>query len=145
VPGVNGANAVVIVFAAFTMAGFLKYLEFGPLAESKSDFARFVNEQITNSEGLGLDQISTSNRGLFRRGNHIAWIADVPGAEDNYVALFNTGEKMDTITAVFQDMGLSGATYKIRDLWTRKDMGGFKREFCVPINPHGAGLYRLLA
>jgi len=39
---VNGTDAVVSVIAAFSMAGFLKYLEFGPLAQSTSAFAKFV-------------------------------------------------------------------------------------------------------
>lgn len=39
---VNGTDAVLSVIAAFAMAGFLKFLEFGPLAESTSDLAKFV-------------------------------------------------------------------------------------------------------
>jgi SSS family solute:Na+ symporter len=39
---VNGTDALITVIAAFLMVGFLKYLEFGPLRESTSDFAKFI-------------------------------------------------------------------------------------------------------
>lgn len=39
---VNGLDAVTTVIAAFLMAGFLKFLEFGPLAASNSDLAGLI-------------------------------------------------------------------------------------------------------
>lgn len=39
---VNGRDALVTVIAGFTMAGFLKFLEFGPLAESTSTLAGII-------------------------------------------------------------------------------------------------------
>lgn len=39
---VNGTDALITVLAAFAMAGFLKYLEFGLLAESTTPFAQFI-------------------------------------------------------------------------------------------------------
>lgn len=39
---VNGNDAFITVLAAFAMAGFLKYLEFGLLAESTTPFAQFI-------------------------------------------------------------------------------------------------------
>lgn len=39
---VNGKDALITVIASFAMAGFLKYLEFGPLANSTSDFANMI-------------------------------------------------------------------------------------------------------
>ncbi len=39
---VSGKDALITVIATFALCGFLKYLEFGPLAESTSDFAKFV-------------------------------------------------------------------------------------------------------
>lgn len=39
---VNGLDAVTTVIAAFLMAGFLKFLEFGPLATSNSDLAGLI-------------------------------------------------------------------------------------------------------
>jgi len=39
---VNGKDALITVIAAFAMVAFLKYLEFGLLRDSTSDFAKFI-------------------------------------------------------------------------------------------------------
>ena len=39
---VSGKDALITLFSSFAMAGFLKYLEFGPLAESQSLLAQIV-------------------------------------------------------------------------------------------------------
>ena len=39
---VGGKDALVTVIAGFAMAGFLKFLEFGMLADSSSEFANFI-------------------------------------------------------------------------------------------------------
>ncbi|HEY1792921.1 MAG TPA: glycoside hydrolase family 27 protein [Opitutaceae bacterium] len=46
---------------------------------------------ITNDEVLAVDQFSTRNRQLFRRGDgEVAWVADASMGPDKFVALFNT-------------------------------------------------------
>jgi hypothetical protein len=45
---------------------------------------------ITNDEVIAVDQASSNNRELFRHDGFYAWIADVPGSPDKYLALFNT-------------------------------------------------------
>ena len=98
--------------------------------------------QITNAEALAVNQCSANNRELFRRGEQIGWIADVPGTDDKYLALFNTGEAAATVTATFAEMGLNGATCVVRDLWAKRDEGRFTRQFGVQLKAHAAGLYR---
>ena len=44
---------------------------------------------LTNREVLDVNQKSTNNRQLFREGNLVAWVADIPGSKDKYLALFN--------------------------------------------------------
>ena len=59
---------------------------------------------LTNDEVLAVNQHSTNNRQLFRTEDGlIAWIADVPGSKDKYLALFNTRDEqsIDTHKAVF--------------------------------------------
>ncbi len=46
---------------------------------------------MTNDEVLAVNQNSTNNRQLFNTNNAVAWVADVPGSKDKYVALFNPG------------------------------------------------------
>ncbi|GEC72576.1 solute:Na+ symporter, SSS family [Flavobacterium flevense] len=39
---VNGKDALITIFSGFAMAGFLKFLEFGPLQDSVSEFANAI-------------------------------------------------------------------------------------------------------
>jgi hypothetical protein len=50
----------------------------------------FTLALLTNDEVLAVNQNSTNNRQLFNTNNAVAWVADVPGSEDKYIALFNT-------------------------------------------------------
>lgn len=49
----------------------------------------WTKKLLTNREVLSVNQNSSNNRQLFRKGDHIAWVADVPDSKDKYVALFN--------------------------------------------------------
>jgi hypothetical protein len=49
----------------------------------------FTLSLLTNDEVIAVDQKSANNRQVFNRNNQIAWVADVPGSPDKYVALFN--------------------------------------------------------
>lgn len=53
----------------------------------------FTLSLLTNDEVLAVNQNSENNRQLFRTDDGlIAWVADVPGTPDKYLALFNTRE-----------------------------------------------------
>lgn len=54
---------------------------------------------LTNDEVLKVNQASTNNRQLFRRGNLIAWTADVPGSKDKYLAVFNADDQTNRADA----------------------------------------------
>jgi alpha-galactosidase len=98
---------------------------------------------LTNGEVLSVDQQSLNNRQLFREGDKIAWIADIPQQNDKYLAFFNTSAADSTeIRVNFQDLGMKG-TCKIRDLWNHRDLGGPTGSFASVIPPHGAGLYKI--
>jgi hypothetical protein len=121
----------------------------------------FTLSVLTNDEVLAVNQKSTNNRQLFNTNNQVAWMADVPGSKDKYVALFNTSPTPSqsrqrsadnsvsadsavqsvSISVSLADVGISGSA-KVRDLWTHKDLGTVSGEFKTMINSHGAGLYR---
>jgi alpha-galactosidase len=48
---------------------------------------------LTNDEVIAVDQHSEGNRPLFDRDGLVAWVADVPGSDDRYLALFNTRDR----------------------------------------------------
>ncbi|HTZ20128.1 MAG TPA: NPCBM/NEW2 domain-containing protein [Opitutaceae bacterium] len=52
---------------------------------------------ITNEEVIAVDQGSANNRELFQRDGFYGWVADIPGTEDRYLALFNTRPKAGDI------------------------------------------------
>lgn len=60
---------------------------------------------LTNDEVLAVNQHSENNRQLFRTEDGlIAWVADVPGSKDKYLALFNTRDKesIDSQKTIFK-------------------------------------------
>jgi alpha-galactosidase len=133
----------------------------------------FTLALMTNDEVLTVNQNSTNNCQFLNTNNTVAWIADVPGSKDKYVALFNAapapaargrrgggggGEVASPSTnAAAADLGgseprevsivLSDLSFagpcKARDLWNHKDLGVVTGKFTQTINSHGAGLYRL--
>jgi hypothetical protein len=52
---------------------------------------------ITNKELLNINQNSTNNRQLFRKGDLVAWTADDPNTGDTFLALFNLQDQIPVI------------------------------------------------
>ncbi len=102
----------------------------------------FTLSLLTNREVLAVDQHSSGNHLLFTRGNQIAWVANVPGTAQRYVALFNLGESPEDIRVSWSELGMAGRA-PVRDLWKKENLGGFDKAFSTRISPHGAGLYRI--
>lgn len=107
----------------------------------------FTLSLITNDEVLAVDQHSSGNHQLFSKDGQMAWIANVPGSTDKYIALFNLQDKKNSpdsgaaVTIQLSDVGL-GNTCNVRDLWQGKDLGASTDAFAPVISWHGAGLYR---
>ncbi len=130
----------------------------------------FTLSLLTNDEVLAVNQNSANNRQLFNTDSTVAWVADVPGSKDKYVALFNTspapvagprrGRGTDAsaatnapvadptatqprdISVSLAELGFAGQV-KVRDLWNHKDLGTVTDKLTQTINSHGAGLYRI--
>lgn len=99
---------------------------------------------LTNREVLEINQNSTNNRQLFRRENHVAWVADISGSNDKYLAIFNLGEDAENpIHVSLSELGFNNKV-EIRDLWRKKDLGEFEKDFSSLVQPHGSRLYKLL-
>jgi len=98
---------------------------------------------LTNPEVLAVDQHSTRNRELFTRGNRVAWVADVPGTGDKYLAVFNLDDQTPAeVTVRWSELGLDKKC-AVRDLWGKKDLGIVDAAFAAQLAPHDAGLYRI--
>lgn len=104
---------------------------------------------LTNDEVLAVDQASANNRQLYREGSKVAWVADVPGTQDKYLALFNLAGPGDKGEPNLAEAKLEALGFPqgcvVRDLWTHQDLGRAEGTFEAVLPPHGAGLYRLSA
>ncbi|MGA9118213.1 MAG: glycoside hydrolase family 27 protein [Bacteroidota bacterium] len=97
---------------------------------------------LTNPEVLAVNQHSTGNRTVSAGGNLVVWTAAIPGSEDRYVAVFNTGETPRMFTLAWQELGIQFSRLQVRDLWSRDDLG-LKDQLTVDLRPHASALYRI--
>jgi len=98
---------------------------------------------LTNKAVLEVNQNSKNNRQLFRHVDQIAWIADVPGSTDKYLAVFYLGDyPTEEISVTLSELGLKEQC-QVVDLWANKEVGTFKTVFKISIPNHGAGLFRI--
>ena len=70
----------------------------------------FTLSILTNPEVIAVNQASAGNRPLFERDDLIAWVANVPGSSDKYLALFNARDRipLKQENAAFRSEVLSG-------------------------------------
>ncbi len=133
----------------------------------------FTLSLLTNDEVIAVNQKSTNNKQVYNSTNHVAWVAEVPGSKDKYVALFNTSPPPSPIGGRRGRGGPGGApatnappasdpaaalparisvaladlgfsgSCTARDLWTHKDLGAVNGEVSAMVNSHGAVLLRV--
>lgn len=110
-----------------------------------SDLTRlddFTLSLITNDEVLAVNQNSSGNRQLFRTPEGlIAWTADIPGKPGKYLAVFNTTAAPAAVAVKIEELGISGDSVSVRDLWARKDLAATGPVFAPEIPAHGSALY----
>lgn len=97
---------------------------------------------LTNDEVLAVDQHSTANRALVNDPKRAVWMAAVPRGSDVYVALFNLSDVPQTLDYTWSGLGLSGGSYRQRDLWEHHDLAPAER-LRVTLRPHASVLYRV--
>src|SRR5450432_182002 len=103
----------------------------------------FVKDLLTNEEVLDVDQNSVDSRELYRKDSTIVWVSQPKGnAKEWNIAFFNLNPEIHPVSIDFAAIGLKQKC-KIRDLWNKKDLGIFKKSFVLPVNAHGAALFRL--
>lgn len=95
---------------------------------------------MTNAAVLAVDQNSANNRQLVG-GTRQVWVADVPGTDHRYVALFNREGAAANVSVNLADLGIGSAT--VTDLWSGADLGTVTGTFTRSLPAHGAGLYRV--
>ncbi|EWH09780.1 hypothetical protein DS2_10853 [Catenovulum agarivorans DS-2] len=116
-----------------------------PFEEIKTFFMNdevlYVNQNSTNNRQIIRYDEETAKKGAKTNDFYAAWYAEDPANGDVFIALFNLGDEVKSVEINF-DMEDMRGTYKVRDLWAKKDIGTAKVKFAQTLPPHGAGLYR---
>ena len=104
---------------------------------------QFTLSLLSNNEVIAVDQQSENNHEVRNQNGIVIWTADQPGTRSKYMAVFNTNDgKTESIVVSWSEIGVTGEL-KVRDLWTKKDLGKFKEELSVNVEPHGCRLFRI--
>ena len=104
---------------------------------------RWVISLLQNKEVIEVDQHSSDNHQVFRNDDEAIWMAKGAKPGVIYIALFNLEDKQQTIEFKFDSVpGLKGY-YKVRNLWSKKDLGVRMKSISAALGAHGAGLFKL--
>ena len=96
---------------------------------------------FTNEEVIEVNQHGGHPKQLYKKDGSMVWFSHSHNSEDVYVALFNIGNEAHNVSVDFAQLGLKGKI-TLRDLWNKKDIGVFKKQYSQNINAHGAALFR---
>ncbi|QDU91034.1 Alpha-galactosidase A precursor [Pirellulimonas nuda] len=108
-----------------------------PLTSSEESIA-----YLTNADLLHVNQHTTDNREVFHESQKACWVAADEASGDRYVALFNLGETPAKVALDLERESLRG-TYRVRDLWERRDLPNASKRVSATLPPHGAAMLRL--
>jgi len=95
---------------------------------------------LTNPEVISVDQHSTSARAVSTTDQAVVWVSRSTSANLQYVAIFNLSDRTSRLQYSGKDLGLDGVSFKLRDLWERRDLGTADA-VAVTVPPHGVALY----
>jgi alpha-galactosidase len=97
----------------------------------------FTLSLLTNDEVIEVDQDPLGKPGyrVSKTGDTEVWKREL---EDGTIAvgLFNRGEGEVNVTALWNDLAISGK-HVVRDLWRQKDLGKYNNKFSSKVPRHG--------
>lgn len=96
---------------------------------------------LTNDEVIGVDQAGIPAKPVSQATDQQVWYAHNPDGSYT-VALFNLGSQQATVTANWNDLGISGSA-GVRDLWQHKNVGNYGGSFSATLPVHGSELLRI--
>ncbi len=103
----------------------------------------FTLALMTNDEVIAVNQDALGKQGWRCAGDPWTEIWKKPLYDGTLaVALFNRAPVKTTLTARWDDLGISG-TQPVRDLWQRKDLPPAEGAFSVQVPAHGAVLFKI--
>lgn len=114
------------------------------LANDMSDMDDFTKNLLENDEVISVNQDSLGDQAVTVASTDDTKVyAKKMEDGSKAVGLFNVNAKEPmTVTVKWSDLGISGEQ-NVRDLWRQKDLGKFKDEFSMKVNPHSAELVKI--
>jgi alpha-galactosidase len=103
----------------------------------------WTTKLLTNPEVLAVDQHSKDHRPVVSTDSAVVWTAKPDDGRGYYVAVFNLGDKEQTLTYDWTKLDLPKSSYAVRDLWNSQDLGN-AASLKVTLRPHAAVLYRVM-
>jgi len=103
----------------------------------------FTLSLLTNDEVIEVDQDSLGKPGrrVAKDGDLEVWMKEMEDGS-KAVGLFNRGEGLAEVTALWADVGVQGGQ-RVRDLWRQKDLGVFTDAFKALVARHGVVMVRI--
>ncbi len=98
-----------------------------------------IHEILTNKEVIAVDQDPLGKQGVKVRddGDLEVWVKQLADGS-RAVVLFNRSESAANMTVTWNEMGYPGHLKAlVRDLWQKKDMGKFTKEYTDEVPSHG--------
>ncbi len=100
---------------------------------------------LTDKEVIALDQDPLGKQGyrvIVEQGKEV-WVKELSGG-DWAVCMLNDTPAEAEMSLNWSDLAvLAGKTYKVRDLWAKKDLGTTKDNYTGKIVSHDVALFRL--
>jgi alpha-galactosidase len=96
---------------------------------------------LTNPDVIAVDQHAAASQSVLHTADTAVWTSHLDTGREA-VAVFNLKDEPATLSYPWSALGLSGAHYRVRDLWQRKDLGR-KSSLSVTLPPHASALFSL--
>jgi alpha-galactosidase len=98
---------------------------------------------LTNDEVIDVDQdpLGKPGKRIAKNGDLEVWVREMEDGS-KAVGLFNRGEGLAEVTALWADIGVQGGQ-SVRDLWRQKDLGVHKDAFKAYVARHGVVMVRM--
>jgi hypothetical protein len=113
------------------------------LGNNLTEMDAFTTGLVTNEAMIAIDQdpLGAPAKRVRQQGSQEVWMKPM---SDGGVAvgLFNRGASAASMNAAFAELGLSGS-YRVLDVWAKKDLGLVPGPLGGSVPSHGALLYRV--
>lgn len=104
---------------------------------------KWTTSLLTNAEVIAVDQHSRENRPAITTDRLVVWTARPESGRDHYVAIFNLGDSPQQVRYSFTELGFAAGVYRLRDLWSHRNLGSAKAIELASLPAHASVLYRV--